>query len=204
MKNTDWKNHALMAASIAIVLMAVGCGREETHSAVGAATGGEKGVTRMATSQTGGPRGEAVAGVALTAATPEAGLSGDEAIGGEAAETPTSGAGASNHADSEPPDVIASIADSLVVPGGVVEVTAEASPDVVQVTLNDGIGKPKPLVYDAGAGLWRTTYRVPLKAGTQRVGFSITARNGREQWRRVWVFPSAPREEASRQGDVGE
>ena len=185
MKSTEWKNHTLLAASLAIVLMAVGCGREENHANAGAATV-EKGVTRVAASQTGGPR-DAVAGMALTSTAPEA--PGDAIGERTAVESPKLEGGASSQAGSEPPDVVASIADSLITPGSVVTVTATGSPDVVAMTLADGLGKPKALTYDAAANVWKTSYRVPLKAAAARLGFSITATNTHQQWRRVWVFP---------------
>jgi hypothetical protein len=191
MKSTDWRNHTLLAASFAIVLMAVGCGREENHASAGAASGVSKGVTRVATSQTGGPREEAVGGIALTSATPQAPA--EETVTGECAdgESSSSEGNAASQAASEPPDVVASIADSLAAPGTVVTVIATGSPDVVSMTLADGIGREKALAYDSGANVWKTTYRVPLKASSERLGFSITAKNGRQQWRRVWLFPTA-------------
>ena len=196
-KSTDWRSHTFWAASFAIVLMAVGCGREENHASAGAASGTSKGVTRVAASQTGGPREEAVGGIALTSATPQAPA--EETVTGECAdgESSSSEGHAASQAASEPPDVVASIADSLVAPGGVVTVIATGSPDVVSMTLADGIGREKALTYDSGANVWRTTYRVPLKASSERIGFSITARNAQQQWRRVWLFPTAPRAEAA-------
>ena len=113
MKSTEWKNHTLLAASLAIVLMAIGCGREESHASAGA-TSTEKGVTRVAESQTGGPRGEAVGAIA----TADAGRPEDGATnGGPAAETSKLEGNTAPQADSEPPDVVASIADSLATPG---------------------------------------------------------------------------------------
>ncbi|HET9951456.1 MAG TPA: hypothetical protein VFS09_06635 [Candidatus Eisenbacteria bacterium] len=198
MKSIDWRNHTLLAASLAIVLMAVGCGREETNASAGATSGASKGVTRVAASQTGGPREEAVGGIALTSATPEAPAAEAGSGEGESTESPTYEGSAASQAASEPPDVVASIADSVAVPGAVVTVVATGSPDVVSMTLADGIGKTKALAYDSSAGVWTTTYRVPLRASSERVGFSITARNAHQQWRRVWLFPAArPAEVAS-------
>src|SRR5512141_331098 len=101
MKSTEWKNHTLLAASLAIVLMAVGCGREESHASAGA-EGASKGVTRVAASQTGGPRDEVVGGVALTSATPQSPAA--DAVTGESAdaESSTSGESAASQAASEP------------------------------------------------------------------------------------------------------
>jgi hypothetical protein len=186
MKSTEWRNHTLLAASLAIVLMAIGCGREEGHANAGATTV-EKGVTRVAASQTGGPRDGAVGGMELTTANAEAPGEAIEERSG--AESPKLGGDAASQAGSEPPDVVASIADSLITPGTVVTVLATGSPDVVTMTLADGLGKPKALTYDAATNVWKTSYRVPLKATTARLGFSITASNSHQQWRRVWVFP---------------
>jgi hypothetical protein len=195
-KSTDWRNHTLLAASLAIVLMAVGCGREENHASAGAASGASKGATRVASSQTGGPREETVGAIALTSATPQ--TPEGETVTGECAdgESSSSEGNAAYQAASEPPDVVASIADSLAAPGAVVTVIATGSPDVVSMTLADGIGREKELVYDSSANVWKTTYRVPLKASSERLGFSITAKNAQRQWRRVWIFPTAPRSEA--------
>lgn len=185
MKNPGWTNHTLLAASFAIVLMAVGCGRQETQAS--GAAGGAKVETKMASSQTGGPRDEAVASTAMAGQTPQA-ETGGETVSGGVMETPSDGEHTARSAASEPPDVIASIADSLIVPGGIVEVTAQASPDVVAVTLTDGISKPKAMSYDPATSVWRTSYRIPLRAATERVGISITATNPQRQWRRVWIF----------------
>jgi hypothetical protein len=183
MKSIEWKNHSLLAASIAIVLMAVGCGREEGHANSGATV--EKGVTRVAESQTGGPRDEATAGMALTSTSPDA-----QPGQGESTEATTVDGNKASQATSEPPDVVASIADSLAIPGSVVTVIATGSPDVVAMMLSDGLGRPKALTYDTGTNVWKTSYRVPLKASAARLGFSITATNAHQQWRRVWVFPA--------------
>jgi hypothetical protein len=204
MNSTQWKNHTLLAASLAIVLMAVGCGREENHASAGAGAETSKGGTRVADSQTGGPRGEAVGGIALTSATSDAPAPAALAGGREAEETPTSGGETASQAASEPPDVVASIADSLVLPGAVVTVVATGSGDVVSMTLADGRGKAKELAYDPSTNLWSATYRVPLKAATERIGVAITARNAQHQWRRVWVFPNARVEEAASAPDSGE
>lgn len=204
MKSTDWRNHTLLAASLAIVLMAVGCGREENHANAGAAPGASKGATRVAASQTGGPREEVVGGIVLTSATPEAPAAESGSSEGEVTESPSFGGGAASQAVSEPPDVVASIADSVAIPGSVVTVVATGSPDVVSMTLADGLGKAKALTYDSSADVWKTTYRVPLKASSERVAFSITAKNARQQWRRVWLFPAARTAEVASAPDSAE
>jgi hypothetical protein len=44
---------------------------------------------------------------------------------------------------------------------------------------------------------WRVYYRVPMKVTGDRVALSVTAKNGVNQWKRVWVFPKVVSEEAS-------
>ena len=95
-------------------------------------------------------------------------------------------------ADSLPPEVAATVLDSLVIPGGAVEITAQTSPDAMELTLWDGLGKKQPFVYDEPGKVWRAFYRVPLKS-TERVGLSVTARNDGGRWRRVWVFLNVDR-----------
>jgi hypothetical protein len=103
--------------------------------------------------------------------------------------------------DVVPPDVSASAADTLVSRGGIVEVTAQGSPDVEEVVLWDGIGKKQPLAYDMQAKVWRAFYRVPVSAQIQRVALSVTARNAAHKWRRVWIFLSLETEHVSAEPD---
>lgn len=91
-------------------------------------------------------------------------------------------------ADSLPPDVSAWGPDSVVTPGAVVEITAKASDDVVEMTLSDGIGKKQWMVYDEKENVWRTFYRVPVNGSCDRLGLSVTAKNNLNRWHRVWVF----------------
>ena len=90
--------------------------------------------------------------------------------------------------DSVPPEIEASIPDTLFARGSVVEITAQASPDVGQIILADGAGRKQPFAYDSTASLWRTFYRVPMKRSSGPLALSVTAVNGLERWRRVWVF----------------
>ena len=99
-------------------------------------------------------------------------------------------------ADSLPPEVAASVVDTLVVPGAAVEIAAETSIDATELTLWDGIGKRQPFVYDEQGKQWRAFYRVPLKSA-ERVGLSVTAKNDAHRWRRVWVFLRLQREGGS-------
>jgi hypothetical protein len=99
-------------------------------------------------------------------------------------------------ADSLSPDVAVTVADTLVFPGSAVEIKAEGSPDVVGVTLSDGVGRKQPFTYDASTDTWKVFYRVPMKSRTERLALSVTARNAPERWRRVWVFLSVQHEGA--------
>jgi hypothetical protein len=98
-------------------------------------------------------------------------------------------------ADSLPPEVAVTVSESTVVPGGVIEITAESSPDAVEVTLSDGIGKQQPLAYDDAGKVWRGFYRVPLRTSSERLGLSVVAKNGAHRWHRVWTFLTIDREE---------
>jgi hypothetical protein len=96
--------------------------------------------------------------------------------------------------DSLPPDVVASVSETDVVPGGTVEIEARASADVTEVFLADGIGRRQSFAWDSTANLWRARYRVPLAFGGERLGVSVTARNGLDLRHRVWVFLKIERE----------
>lgn len=89
--------------------------------------------------------------------------------------------------DSLPPEVSASVQDSVVTPGAAVEITAEASIDATDLVLWDGIGKRQSFVYDLKGKVWRTYYRVPIKSAN-RLALSVTAKSQGGRWRRVWVF----------------
>ena len=94
--------------------------------------------------------------------------------------------------DSLPPEVSASVQDSVVTPGAAVEITAEASIDATDLVLWDGIGKRQSFVYDLKGKLWRTYYRVPIKSAN-RLALSVTAKSQGGRWRRVWVFVNVRR-----------
>ena len=114
------------------------------------------------------------------ASTPEVAVPAQNAsLGGEPEAVP---------ADSLPPDVTALAADSLASPGESVEVAARATPDVVEVSLWDGIGRKQSFAYDSTAGLWRGRYRVPLGVQGDRLGLAVIAKNGLGLRHRVWVF----------------
>ena len=91
-------------------------------------------------------------------------------------------------ADSIAPDVIAHASEDAAAPGASVEITAQASEDAVEVFLWDGIGRKQSFAYDTTAGEWRARYRVPLGFKGDKIGLSVTAKNGRDLRNRVWVF----------------
>jgi len=87
-----------------------------------------------------------------------------------------------------PPDVTAAGPDSMVAPGSVVEITAQASTDATSLMLTDRLGHKYPMVYDVDAKAWRVKYRVPLTTHIDRLGLSVTATNGSNRFKRIWVF----------------
>jgi hypothetical protein len=95
---------------------------------------------------------------------------------------------AAKSADAVPPEVEATVTDSTVVRGSVVEVTAEGSADVVAMSLKDDLGTELPMAYDSASQVWRAFYRVPLKSKSERVGLAVTAKNATGRWRRVYEF----------------
>jgi len=103
--------------------------------------------------------------------------------------------------DSLPPDVTAFAPDSMVIPGSVVEITAQASADVTAMTLTDRLGQKHPFSYDSEAKAWRIYYRVPIAAKSDELGLSITAANGANRWKRVWVFLKIQGEEPKESND---
>jgi hypothetical protein len=95
--------------------------------------------------------------------------------------------GSITSADSLPPEVTASVEDTLVTPGSAIEVTAEASVDATELSLWDGFGARQRFAYDQDGKVWHAFYRVPLKS-IDRLALSVTAKNGSGRWHRVWVF----------------
>ena len=91
-------------------------------------------------------------------------------------------------ADSLAPDVIAHASEDAAAPGASVEITAQASEDAVEVFLWDGVNRKQSFAYDSTAGEWRARYRVPLGFKGDKIGLSVTAKNGRDLRNRVWVF----------------
>lgn len=152
--------------------------------------------------------GEAVSGVAATPGpaalaghtSPEQATVAETATGLESAEqggTVREGTVDAAAAESMPPEIEATVSEEPVAPGTVIEISAVGSSDVTEMVLRDALGRTYPLTRNEETGTWRAFYRVPMKVTGDRPGLSITARNGVNQWRRVWVFPKVLREEAS-------
>ena len=167
-RSTQWSHGALALSMIGIAMVAMGCGGRQHAESTSSVGGGQ----------------DAVAASAALPAPPIAAIAGSSAA--EQISTVTN--------DSVPPDVSASIADSLVTPGTVIEVLAKSSPDVEEVLLADGIGKPQRFAYDQTSDSWRASYRVPVKFPGERLGLAVTAKNNTQRWRRVWVFLEMERE----------
>jgi hypothetical protein len=153
----------LITASAMVAFLALGCGEQKDRAAVETSA-----TPAAALGQT------PTTAVAATATTMPEGT-----VGGEGLAAST---------DSLPPDVTAFAPDSLVTPGNVIEITAQASTDAGTVILTDGLGHKYPFVYDTDAKAWRVHYRVPIQTHLDRLGLSVTATNGTNRWKRVWVF----------------
>jgi len=88
-----------------------------------------------------------------------------------------------------PPEIALESMDTLVIPGQAITVSVQATPDVQQILLSDGINDPQAMVRDAsGNGTWHVDYRVPLRPRDERFGLSVTAKNETGRWRRLWLF----------------
>jgi hypothetical protein len=177
---------ALAAASAAVLFLVVGCGQQEDQTASTGAGTPQAAVAEQA------PR--AAAAVAASAPAPAAPEAATPAPATEEERSDTISI------DAVPPAVSAVLSHVEAEPGEIIEVSAKGSSDVAEITLADGMEKPEPMTYDSTSGLWRTYYRVPLKVTTDRIGLSLTARNGLDRWRRVWVFVTV-RGDESQQAD---
>ena len=156
----------VIVASLAVGLLAIGCGKQQSETATT-----ETGIIRAAD-----------AGKAPAAANAAASATGTEAT------TPQAELNSADSIDAMPPDILAKASADYVTSGEIVEITAQGTPDVVEVILKDGRGKTQPLVYDEAAAQWRGRYRVPLQPATERLGLSVTAKNAQKLQHRVWVF----------------
>ena len=171
----------VILTAAAVAFLAIGCNEQKTKTNIqpaatsGVAEGtlaatGEKTPAVVATAEGTVAEGEATTlGSTTGEATPEA-------IAGE------------NLASALPPDVAASVQEQIATPGGIVEILAEGSPDVTSVILTDAVGKTYPFTYQAPTDRWRVLYRVPIRTKTEQLGLSVTATNGANRWKRIWVF----------------
>jgi hypothetical protein len=175
------RGHVLVtaAAAVAVVCLAVGCAKQDDEQVSAGAGAGQTVLVAQAAMPVAAAR---------------------SASQTEAARMEGEGIAAAS-ADSLPPDVAVTVADTLVYPGGSVEITAAASSDVVGVMLWDGVGRKQPFVYDEETDTWKVFYRVPMKASTDRVALSVTARNAPQRWRRVWLFLNVQHEAPGVQPD---
>lgn len=87
-----------------------------------------------------------------------------------------------------PPEIALGEIDTLVTPGQPVHLTVYGTPDVTEISMFDGLNDRQALVHDTEHDTWSVDYRVPLRSKSDRVGLSLTAKNGANRWRRVWVF----------------
>jgi hypothetical protein len=155
----------LIVAAFAISFIAGGCGQHQERAAATAPASNQSGVTATA-----------VATTPSTASQTREPQENDPVV----------------DVDSLPPEVSASVQDSVVTPGAAVEITAESSIDATDLVLWDGIGKRQSFVYDLKGKVWRTYYRVPMKSAN-RLALSVTAKSQGGRWRRVWVFVNVQR-----------
>ena len=102
--------------------------------------------------------------------------------------------------DSLPPEIRAHARYTTVSPGGVIEVEAEASPDVASMVLDDGYGHKQAFARDSASGVWRAYCRAPMRS-VERLGLAVTGKNGVERWRRVWVFVRVEPDQATEPAD---
>jgi hypothetical protein len=165
------ESRAIVTAALALAFLALGCGKQEERAA----------------SSPGGASSAGISETTPTAAQASQVMAASTSAG--AGETGTQTDGRTVAApDSLPPDVAATAPEGLVIPGSVVEILAQGSPDVTAITLTDGIGQRKAFVYDPQENLWIASYRVPLRGGSDRLALSVTATNNVNRWKRVWVF----------------
>jgi hypothetical protein len=161
----------LLVASCTVGLLTIGCGKQDAKTAATEAVATEAGGNVVAASATPVPAEQ------TAESTP-------------AAEEPAAAG------ELLPPDLAGSVSEEFAAPGDIVEITAEGTSDVVEVTLTDARGKTQSLTHDSSLGIWKTLYRVPLRTATDRLGLSLTAKDSSNGWRRVWVFVNVQKLEA--------
>jgi len=156
---------ALVAAPLLLALAALGCGEQKEKATAELATH-ETAVAPVGSSAPAPQAQVAATGVAATATT-DVGQRTDEAL---------------------PPDIVAAGPESIVLPGSVVTIAATGSTDVTSVMLTDRAGEKTPFTYDSESNLWKASYRVPLRATTEKVALAVTATTEANRYKRVWVF----------------
>jgi hypothetical protein len=161
MKTNGAGKTALIAASAMLAFLALGCGEQKERASI------ETSATPAAAMRQATPAAVASTGGATETIVKEEPGTSKEIL---------------------PPDVTAAAPDSLVTPGDVIEITAQASTDAQSVTLMDRLGHRYPFTYDVDAKAWRVQFRVPLDTTIDRLGLSVTATNGANRFKRVWVF----------------
>ena len=166
----------LILAGVAVAFLAIGCGEQKSKTTVqrAEAEGITSGVMETGAKTT--PAVQASAETTTAEATPAT----------EGTATPA--ADGATPVDALPPDVAASVTETIAAPGGVVEILAEGSPDVTAVTLTDAVGIKYPFTYQAATDRWRVLYRIPIRVHGEQLGLSVTATNGANRWKRIWVF----------------
>ena len=160
---------ALVATPLLIALAALGCGEHK-----------EKATAELANHETAVvpvQQGAVGHGAAATPTT----LASDGVVTGVAETTPSA-------EETLPPDIVATGPESVVIPGSVVTIAATGSTDVTSVTLTDRAGEKTPFTYDSESNLWQASYRVPLRANTEKLALGVTATTGANRYKRVWVF----------------
>jgi hypothetical protein len=160
---------AAVAVLLAFTIVAAGCGKH-------------------ALDQTTSANGAGDAGVSSAQGEPAVLASTSTDVAAQHTGTKLPEAAAPQSSDALPPEVDAAVVDSTVTPGSVVEISALASNDVVDMGLSDGVGKEQPFSYDSTMNVWRALYRVPIRTPKDRLGLAVTATNQTGHWRRVWVF----------------
>lgn len=158
-------------ALLALGFVAAGCGHDQ-HKRAETYGGAETDIVAVPAYDAGSPGESAQAAV----------LDGGADVTVEGAMEAVPGDG------SMPPDIIVTASNTDVVPGEVIDIAVQATPDVVEMSLWDGMGDRQALAYDADAKAWRVSYRVPLKLPWERTGLAITAKNEANRWCRAWVF----------------
>ena len=164
-----------LAVAIPIAFLALGCGKQNETTTTSATP--EPGVDQAGGNNTGQIVVASTGG--LTGA--NEGAAGTDATPGQTADQV-------GILDAVHPDVVASAPDSVLTPGSVVEITAEGSPDVSDLTLTDRLGKKTAFTYDTARAIWRVSYRVPLRSREDLIGLSVTATNRAGLSKRVWIF----------------